>query len=185
MKLGIIVGSTRQGRISHHLAKAVADAADKTDGAEVEVLDLRDYDLPFFNEASSPKYNPGRKPEAAVRKWLDKLAEKDAYVIVTPEYNRAIPGVLKNAFDHIAYEMAKKPAAIVSHGSFNGGFAQANVRIIISELGAVPTPTFMGLPYGAFAESGHYDGDADELKTRLKSLLEELKWFSDTLATSR
>jgi NAD(P)H-dependent FMN reductase len=60
MKLGIVVGSTREGRVSEKYAKWVAAAAGKMEGVEVTLLDLRDYDLPMFNEAISPQYNPNR-----------------------------------------------------------------------------------------------------------------------------
>ncbi|QQS19021.1 NAD(P)H-dependent oxidoreductase [Candidatus Saccharibacteria bacterium] len=95
------------GRSTDRVAKWVADAASKVAGAEVEVLDLRDYELPMFNEAISPQYNPDRKPEGAVKNWLDALSKNDAFIVVTPEYNRSIPAVLKNAFDHVGYELTK------------------------------------------------------------------------------
>ncbi len=57
--------------------------------------------MPFFNEPISPRYNPERKTDATAQKWLDKLAEFEAYVFVTPEYNHSVPGPLKNALDYV------------------------------------------------------------------------------------
>src|SRR4051812_39646745 len=111
-KIAVIVGSTREGRVSDKLAKWVAAEAEKL--AEVEVLDLRDYPMPFFDEPGSPRYNPGRAPAPEVTKWLDKVATFDGYVIVTPEYNRTMTAVLKNAIDVVAYEMEDKPVALVA-----------------------------------------------------------------------
>ena len=181
MKLGIIIGSTREGRISHHFAQAVADSANKMDEVAAEVMDLRDYDLPIFNEAISPKYNPDRRVSGGVRQWLDGLSEQDAYVVVSPEYNRSISGALKNALDYIAHEVDNKPFALISHGSFNGGFALAELRVVVPELGGVTIPGMIGMPYGSFDGEGNFTGDADNFGERITGLLSELKKYSDAL----
>jgi NAD(P)H-dependent FMN reductase len=188
MKLGIVIGSVREGRVSTNLAAWVAAEAKKRDGVEVELIDLKDYQLPFFAEAISPQYNPDRKPEGEVKRWLDKLAEQDAYIFVTPEYNRSIPGALKNAIDFVAYEMAKKPVAIATHGSTEGAQAVAAMRMIIPAVLAVTTPTFVGISYmGAqsITDQGEFGGDEAEMRTGLlQKVLEELAWYGDTLRPS-
>jgi NAD(P)H-dependent FMN reductase len=189
MKLGIVVGSTREGRVSEKYAKWVAAAAGKMEGVEVTLLDLRDYDLPMFNEAISPQYNPNRVVEGDVKKWLDALNAQDALVLVTPEYNRSIPGVLKNALDFVAYELAKKPVAVATHGSSNGAQAVAQLRGIIPGALAVTTPTFIGLPYMEmqnFTDAGEYNSDMAEMYSNLLgNVLAEVKWYSDALAAAR
>ncbi|MEJ0072738.1 MAG: NAD(P)H-dependent oxidoreductase [Candidatus Saccharibacteria bacterium] len=94
-KIAVIIGSTREGRSTDKLAKWVAAEAAKV--AEVETLDLRDYPMPFYEEAGSARYMPDRKAPAPIQKWLDALTGFDAFIIVTPEYNRSMTGVLKNA----------------------------------------------------------------------------------------
>lgn len=185
MKLGIITGSTRQGRQTGHLADIVTAQAKKLSDTEVKVLDLREYDLPMFDEAISPKYNPNRQPSEPVKQWLDDLTACDAFVLVSPEYNRAIPGVLKNAFDHIAHEVNDKPFALISHGSYSGGFALAALRVIVPELGGISIPHMIGLPYGPFDQSGAYTGDLAALTDRLDAQLADLQRYSDTLASVR
>src|SRR5438309_10679893 len=123
MKLAIVLGSTRPGRQSEKQAKWILKTAEQMDGVEAEIVDLLDYPMPFMNEAISPRYNPNRKIEPAVKKWLGKIDEFDAYVFVTPEYNHSIPGELKNAFDYITWEIQRKPAAIASHGTVGGARA--------------------------------------------------------------
>ena len=137
-KIAVIIGSTREGRMTDKLANWATKAVEQK--ADVEVLDLRDYPMPFFDEAISPRYNPERKAVPEVQKWLDKVAEFDGYVIVTPEYNRAPTGVLKNALDVLAYEMDHKPVAIVAHGSSGGAQAVASLRITLPGVGAVALP---------------------------------------------
>ncbi|MDB5169941.1 MAG: NAD(P)H-dependent oxidoreductase [Candidatus Saccharibacteria bacterium] len=137
-KIAVIVGATREGRMTDKLATwAVQEVGKK---AEVETLDLRDYPMPFFNEPISPRYNPERQAVPEVQKWLDKVAEFDAYVVVTPEYNRSITGVLKNAIDVLDYQMENKPVALVAHGSTGGAQAVANLRMALPGVGAVALP---------------------------------------------
>jgi len=137
-KIAVIVGSTREGRVSDKLAKWVAEEVGKQ--ADVEVVDLKDYPMPFFNESISPRFNPSRTPLPEIKKWLDKMAEFDGYVIVTPEYNRAMPAVLKNALDTLGNEMADKPVILVGHGSVGGAQAVATLRISLPGVGAVALP---------------------------------------------
>ena len=143
-KIAVIVGSTREGRMTDKLATWAAREVAKK--AEVEVLDLREYPMPFFDEPISPRYNPQRQAEPAVQKWLDKIAEFDGYVAVTPEYNRTTTAVLKNAIDVLDYQMENKPVAIVAHGSSGGAQAVASLRMAFPGVGAVTLPQALFLP---------------------------------------
>ena len=193
MKLGIIVGATRQNRQSPRQAKWVYNAAKEMDDVEVEIVDLRDYALPFFDEPISPRYNQHRKIDPAARPWLKKLKEFDAYVIVTPEYNHSIPGVLKNALDYVTWEIERKPVSIVSHGSAGGARAASQLKIIISESRAVPLPTFTPLTMIGMSEQIDEKGNLTaagkanprNLQAAAEEMLEELKWYSDALAEAR
>lgn len=137
-RIAVIIGSVREGRVSDKLAKWVNEEVAKV--AETEQLDLRDYPLPIFDEAISPRYNPERKPTAEAQKWLDKISEFDGYVIVTPEYNRSMSSVLKNAIDYLAFEADNKPFALVAHGTSGGGQAVANLRMALPGVGGVTLP---------------------------------------------
>ncbi len=192
MKVGIIVGSTREGRSSDRAAKWVAAAAEKLDGMEAEILDLRDYTLPFFNEAISPQYNPGRKPEGNIKKWLDKLAEKDGIIIVTPEYNRTLPAVLKNALDHVAYELERKPVALVAHGSTGGAQAVHTLRAVVAGTLAVSVPRAVYIPTMAgmaFDEAGSLNADLAANphgpNGALQAMLGDLTWYAEALAAAK
>jgi NAD(P)H-dependent FMN reductase len=193
MKVQIIVGSTREGRVGLIAANWVKKEAEKLADTQVELVDLVDYPMPFFDEAISPQYNPDRQPIPAVKKWLDKVAEADAYVLVTPEYNRATSGVLKNALDFLDFQFAKKPTAIVAYGSSGGGQAAANLRDILAGVKSFSTPTvtyFTGRVGEEIDESGQLvDESIRESEYgpqgALKRTLEELKWYSDALAAGR
>lgn len=185
MKVGIITGSLRQERVTNHISAAVVEHAKGMDGVEVVEIDLKQYDLPHFNEAISPKYNPDRTATGVVKEWLDTLASVDALVIVSPEYNRSIPGSLKNAFDYIAYEISHKPVALVTHGSFSGAFSHDHLRTIVPELGGVTIPRFLAVPYGSFDSEGGFSGDREGFDSQAKALLEQLQQYSDALIDLR
>jgi NAD(P)H-dependent FMN reductase len=192
MKVKIILGATREGRITDRAAKWVANELANIPETETEILDLRDYEMPFFDEAVSPQYSPDRKPAPAVKKWLDKLAEADAFVIVTPEYNRSYPAVLKNALDYVAYELEKKPIALVAHGSTGGAQAVSHLRGVLAGLlsFSVPRATYFSDGVAAHIdEEGNLSEKAKQNPygpdSAIKQTLNDLKWYSDALAAAR
>ena len=190
--IGIIVGTTRQGRITDKLAKWVAVQAAKNAGTEVEVVDLVDYPLPFFDEQIPPRYNPARETTPEVQKWLDKVAELDGYVIVTAEYNRSVPGVLKNALDNLGNEMVDKPIAIVAHGSTGGAQAVASLRITLPGNGAVTVPNalfFTDRVSEAIDDAGIISAELQDgpysPQASLDTALASLVWYTDTLKAAK
>ena len=189
MKINIIVGSTRQGRATPKVAAWVKSVAGEVlSGADVEVVDLVDYPLPFFDEAVSPQYNPERKPAGVVKKWLDKMAEADGYVFVTPEYNRSYSAVLKNAIDYFDFQIAKKPVALVAHGSTGGAQAVSHLRGVIAGAQAVSVPpaTFItGTAGQLFDDEGKVTGDIGYGDHALRNTLETLGWYAEALAAAR
>lgn len=191
MKIQVIIGSTRPGRVSERIARWVANEA-KPAGIEVELVDLADYPMPFFDEAISPQYNPARTPGDAVKRWLDKLAEADGYVLVTPEYNRSYPAVLKNALDYVDFQLARKPVALVAHGSTGGAQAVGHLRGVLPGLLAVTVPkaTFItGRAGELIDESGKLNAEAQAHPygpaAALKATLADLQWYAAALAAAR
>ena len=138
IKIKVIVGSTREGRVSDRPARWIAEEAKKMEGVDVEILDLRDYPLPFFNEAQSPSMITEPYANPAVQKWTQKIAEGDAFIIVTPEYNHGYPAVLKNAIDYVNKEWNRKPVGFISHGSAMGSRAVEQLRQVAVELQMAP-----------------------------------------------
>jgi NAD(P)H-dependent FMN reductase len=193
MKVLIVIGSTRPGRVSDRLGNLVKQQADAA-GSDInyELVDLSDYPLPLLDEPISPQYNPERKPNEPAKKWLAKLAEADGFILVTPEYNRSTSGVLKNALDYIDFQMEKKPVALVGHGSSGGAQAIANLRMIIPGLKAVtvPSATFIVGQVGQLIDE---DGNLDKEVAAnpygplfgLKGTLGELEWYVKALAQAR
>lgn len=191
MKLAVIIGTVREGRLSERLAKWVAESAAQSRSVEVELIDLKEYPMPFFNEPKSPRFNPDRHVDEVAQKWLAKLSAADAYIFVTPEYNHSIPGVLKNALDYVTWELLKKPATIVSHGTVGGARATMHLKEILSESRAAIISTqlaMVGLSDKIDAEgtlSDHERLQEYGLANRFDALLKELEWYSDALALAR
>jgi NAD(P)H-dependent FMN reductase len=192
MKLGIIVGTTREGRMSLRQAKWVLKTAMKMEDVEAELIDLKDYPMPFFDEPVSPRYNPDRKIDPAAVPWLKKLDSFDAYVFVTAEYNHSIPGVLKNALDYVTWEIQRKPVAIASHGAAGGARAQIMLKVILSESKAVPIPLPSAVAVAGMSEKIDENGELtvagkanSYMQSGLEDTLADLKWYSDALGTAR
>jgi NAD(P)H-dependent FMN reductase len=131
-RIGIILGSTRRGRKSEAVARWVLESASQRDDAEFELVDLRDFALPFFDEEISPAWSPSENP--AVKAWSEKIDSLDGFVFVTPEYNHSTSAVLKNAIDYIYSEWNNKAAAFVGYGGVGGARAVEHLRLIAAEL---------------------------------------------------
>jgi NAD(P)H-dependent FMN reductase len=188
-KIAVVVGATRQGRVTDKLAKWVAVEASKH--GDAEVLDLRDYPMPFLDEVS-PRYNPDRQPDVQTKKWLDKVTQFDGYVFVTPEYNRSTSAVLKNAIDVLAYELERKPVALVGHGSSGGAQAIATLRMALPGVGAITVPQalfFTDRVGEAIDDNGMLDAELEAApyghQANLKTLIESLIWYADALKAAQ
>ena len=116
LTIKVIVGSTRANRFSEKPAQWIFEAARKREDLDVELLDLRDYPLPFFEEAMPPGLAKDGYTNPVVVKWRDKIREADGFIICTPEYNHGYPAVLKNALDYVYFAWSRKAVAFVSWG---------------------------------------------------------------------
>lgn len=138
MKIQIILGSTRKGRFSEKIAAWVMEQVKNIPEIEFELLDLRQYPLPFFDEPISPSQIKEPYSNPAVAKWTQKIAEGDAYLVVTPEYNHGYPAVLKNALDYVHKEWAGKKVGFVGFGTLGAARAIEQLRQVVIELQMIP-----------------------------------------------
>ncbi|MDW0110550.1 NADPH-dependent FMN reductase [Sporosarcina aquimarina] len=126
MNIGIILGSTRQGRVSPQVGEWVKGIADKRGDANYEIIDIAEFQLPFMGTTDGT--------EPGITAWNDKLASLDGFVFVVAEYNHSISGALKNALDLAREAWNNKAAGIVSYGSTGGARAAEHLRGIMGEL---------------------------------------------------
>lgn len=133
VKIGIIIGSTRPGRVGDQVAQWVYDQATSTrPDAEFELIDLKDYNLPHLDEAIPP--SRGMYAHDHTKEWSAKIDGFDGFIFVTPEYNHAPSGALKNAIDFLYREWNNKAAGLVSYGSSGGIRAAEALRSILGEV---------------------------------------------------
>ncbi|MEY8291852.1 NAD(P)H-dependent oxidoreductase [Carnobacteriaceae bacterium 52-44] len=140
LKIGIIVGSTRDGRVSTQVADWVLSFTEGRKDAEFEVIDIKDYNFEEFNNLPPGMLNKQYEAEN-VTDWSQKIDGLDGFIFVTPEYNKSISPSLKNAIDHLGPEWSNKAAGSVSYGSTLGVGATMALRQILSNLNiAVVSP---------------------------------------------
>lgn len=132
LNIAIIIGSTRPGRKAEAVARWVHSIAAKRSDASFEVVDIAAFDLPLLDEALPPSMGQYAQPHT--KAWAAKIATFDAFVFVTPEYNHATSGALKNAIDYLFAEWNNKAAGFVGYGSVGGARAVENLRLIMGEL---------------------------------------------------
>lgn len=188
LKIKIIVGSTRQNRFSEKPAQWIFEEAKKREGIDVELLDLRDYPMPFFNEPVSPSYMKGDYSNEIVAKWAAKIGEADGYIIVTPEYNHGYPAVLKNALDHVYREWNNKPIGFVSYGGIGGARGVEQLRLVSIELQMAPirNSVYITSFWTLLDQNGQLkEGALDSFKQSAENLMDQLVWWAEALKTAR
>lgn len=126
LNIGIILGSTREGRLSPQVGQWVKELADQRGDANYTIIDIADYRLPLLGESG------GDASGAAA--WSEAVAKQDGFVFIVQEYNHSITGALKNALDYLRVEWNNKAAGIVSYGSVGGARAAEHLRGILGEL---------------------------------------------------
>lgn len=155
MKIGVVRGSIRDGRVGESISQWVMAEARAHGGADFELIDLRFFELPLFNDARLPIATGKRYDNPVVQAWSNTIDSCDGFIIVTPEYNRSVPGALKNAVDHLADEWVGKPVAFVGYGADGAVHAIEHWRQIFStfEARVVSAQLSIDLLTG-FAENG-------------------------------
>ena len=132
IRLAIIVGSTRPGRKAEDVARWVYEIARLRNDAQVELVDILDFNLPLLDEPVPPSMGQYKNEHTKV--WAEKIASFDAFVFVTPEYNHGTSGALKNAIDYLYAEWNNKAAGFVGYGSAGGVRAVEHLRLVMGEL---------------------------------------------------
>src|SRR6267142_5714385 len=185
-KIAVIIGTTRATRFGEKPAKLIYEISAARADLSVEVIDLRDYPMPFFDEPATNAW-VASKNEIAQR-WQKKVAEFDGYIFVTAEYNRGVPAVLKNALDYAYPEWNRKAAAYVGYGSVGAARSIEHLRNICVELQMAPTRTgvhIQGADFMAALMQGKDIRELTYLEKNAKDMLDELQWWASALMVAR
>lgn len=189
-RIALIISSTRDSRFGEIPAQWMLAQAQARDDMEVELVDLRDYKLPFFNEVASNAWAPSQSPEAV--RWQKKVAEFDGYLFIVAEYNRSITGALKNALDQDYTGWNRKAMAALAYGSMGGTRALEHLRTISVELQMVPVRNAVHIGGADFFKvhpgmggSGNMADIEGNLANSAKATLDDLVWWAKAAKAAR
>src|SRR2546426_12745835 len=187
--ISVIVGSTLQGRFSEKPAQWIFQHLQKRDGIDAQLLDLRDFPMPFFDQAVSPAM-PGRAPyeNEVVTRWTAAIAASDGFVFVTPEYKYGPSAVLKNALDWVYPEWHRKAVGFVSYGSAMGARSVQQLRETAIELQMAPIRHSVHIPVTtlwAHFQGGDVDAGLAQLEAPAKTMVDDLLWWTAALKSAR
>ncbi|WP_136644380.1 NADPH-dependent FMN reductase [Tabrizicola sp. YIM 78059] len=189
-KIAIIVSSTRPTRFADVPTAWIKAQAEARGDMEVEVVDLRDYPLPFFDEVASNAWAPSQNPVA--QKWQKKIGEFDGYIFVVAEYNRSITGALKNALDQAYVEWARKPFGAIGYGSMGAANALGHLQNIGVELQMVPTRNNVRIGgsdffkvHSGFGGSGNLADIEATIAPAAKAMLDDVVWWARATMAAR
>lgn len=185
LKIAVVTGSVRDARINLKIAEWLAEfGREHFAGHTFDVLDIKEFDLPAFNEDLPPIVYQGKYPNENVQKWADAVSSYDGYIFVTPEYNKNITSALKDALDHISPEFNHKAAGIASYGGTLGITANTLLRVTLSnfKLATVQASgTFSG-------NTDFVDGEfkpAEYHQATVQQMFEDVLLWSEALKTVR
>jgi len=182
-RIGIIVGSTRPNRKGDQVAAWVHREAAGRGDAQYDLVDLRDYPLPHLDEpmpASSGQYQHDH-----TREWAARVASLDGFVVVTPEYNHSVPGVLKNAIDYLYAEWHNKAVGFVSYGGAGGARAVEHLRLMAGALGVADVRAQVTLSMITEFENFSVFKPGDYNLAALNTMLDQLLEWTTALAPLR
>ena len=189
-KIALIITSTRAARVADLPAQWMLALAQARTDMTVELVDLRDFDLPLFDEPASNAYMPSASPDAVA--WQKKLAEFDGYIFTVAEYNHSISGALKNALDQAFVEWARKPFTAIAYGSMGGARALEHLRGIGTELQMVSTRNAVHIGGGDFWKvhphmggSGNMADIEATILPSAKAALDDLVWWANATKAAR
>jgi NAD(P)H-dependent FMN reductase len=190
LNIAVILGSTRRGRFGEKPARWIFDELKKRPGVQAEFLDLRDYELPFFDEPVSPGWISEPYKNEAVARWTKKIAAQDGFIVVAPEYNRSVAGVMKNAFDWVYKEWNQKAIGFVGYGSVGGGRAIEHMRAISVELQMAPVRQAVHLPVDVYLSMMKDEAPVDAARFQpvqqaADGMIDQLLWWTRALRDAR
>jgi NAD(P)H-dependent FMN reductase len=187
LKVGIILGSTRPNRNGEAVAKWVEQQVKDRSDASYELVDIKDFNLPLLDEPIPP--SQGKYSQPHTKRWAEKIASFDAFIFVTPEYNHATSGALKNALDFLYAEWNNKAAGFVSYGSAGGARAVENLRLIMAELqiADVRAQVMFSLftdfkNFSEFAPDPRHEPELDTMLKQLGAWGDAMRTVRETLA---
>jgi NAD(P)H-dependent FMN reductase len=182
LRIALINSSVREGRFGPTVANWITALAKEREDLQVDPIDLADHPLPY---ELSP--NPSQEVERTLSTVSPRLADADAFIVVTPEYNHSFPASLKSLIDWHRTEWEAKPVGFVSYGGLAGGLRSVEqLRQVFAELHAVTARDVVSFHncWGQFDATGALK-DPAAATTAAATLLDQLIWWGLALRQAR
>lgn len=183
VRIAIVTGSTRPGRLNESVARWALEIASRRTDAEFELVDIANYDLPLLDEPMPPSL--GRYTREHTKSWAAKVASFDAYIFVAPEYNHGVSAALKNALDFVYAEWNNKAAGFISYGSAGGVRAVEHLRAVMAELMIADVRAHVSLSLFTDFENYSVLKPAPRHETELNTLVDQLVAWGSALKSLR
>lgn len=191
INLKIIVGSVRPSRAAERVLPWILNKTSFHGAFDVEVLDLREWKLPLFQEHagsigdfSNPTYS-----EPIIKSWNNKIHEADAILIITPEYLHGMPGILKNALDNVfaSFAFRNKPTGVVSYSSGIAGGSRAieNLAHVAVEAEMILLRNSVIIPFVESAFNANEKPNSPMTEAAATVMLDDLEWWSTIMKRAR
>ncbi|PWU70423.1 NADPH-dependent FMN reductase [Gracilibacillus dipsosauri] len=183
IKIAIIIGSTRPGRKGEQVAEWVYNLAQQRSDALFKLVDVADYQLPLLDESKAAIF--GQYSKSHTKRWSKAIEDCDGFIFVTPEYNHATSGALKNAIDYLYNEWNHKAAGFISYGGNGGVRAVENLRLIMGGLMVADVRTQVALSLINDFENFNELKPTSYQIDALHELIDEVIKWSNALKTLR
>lgn len=179
----LLLGSIRQGRRSHWVARMLMDRFSAVPGVHAQLWDLAERPLPLLENRWAEQSPPPQSLAAASAAFR----AADALVLISPEYHGSYTGVLKNAVDHFWKEFHRKPIGVAATGAgrFGGLNASTEMQQLVLSLGAFPMPYKLLVPFISKVFDAEGNPVSPELEASADTFVQEFLWFARALAAAR
>jgi NAD(P)H-dependent FMN reductase len=191
LKILVILGSTREGRFGDKPAHWIRDLLNEDARIDAELVDLRDWPFPMFDQARGPaKVTDGEYGHPLANRWATKVAGADGFVMTAAEYNHGYTAALKNALDWIYREWCRKPVAFVGYGSVGGARAIEQLRQVAVELQMAPIKFSVHVPMPVYLAVMKETAPADRAHFAMGeqaavAMRDDLVWWAQALREAR
>lgn len=187
--IAVIVASTRTRRFADHPLAWTRSRLAERDDLNVDVIDLREHPLPFYDLKNPPAVAPRHYASEEHRALGERFDAADGFFVITSEFNHGYPAALKNTFDHYLVEFRRKPVAFMGYGNVGGSRAIEQLRLVSAELDMVsikPSVNILGTQMPAVRTGG--DESAAVLTSHIPKFtltVHELLWWANALRPAR
>lgn len=183
LKITILYGAVRTGRLSIRAARAVVTALNATNKAEVTFIDIKDYNLPVMEE----RLKDMAKPDEKLLEISNKLITADGIIFITPEYNNSYSGALKNAVDFFTKEWSLKPIGIVtaSEGAMGGINASNLLQLLVLAINGFAMPTKLLVPELSKNLDENGVTQNEKLAKNITRFVADFLWFTEAIANHK